>query len=355
MARIGRWTGPCLGALVALSAALTTGAPRAVATGDVEAPILRFVDVTPDSADITTAAKSFTVTFRITDDLSGLDDVDLSYSINNGGFGVQITRTGSDLDATYTGTFTVPRYSYTGRYSLFVYARDRVGNVRSYNTDDLAAAGFETGVDVTGPPGDTTAPTVTGVQVNPGTVDVRTEPATAEIEVTATDAESGIGHLFAFLVVPGGSSNGGVQGVTLARVSGTPTAGVWRGTFTLPMHIRNGQWTLAVRALDSRGNRVDLDAADLVGAGLVSTIQILSEEDITPPLVSELTIEPAEVNVHDADRTVTVRLRISDAGVGLASNPTASATGSSTPPATSSPSATGPTSGVPPGCAKARR
>lgn len=149
----------------------------------------------------------------------------------------------------------VPQYSTAGRYQLSTTILDDEGNARTLTSDDLAAAGWPSFVDITDSDPDTTAPTVTSVTVTPSSVDVSAAPADVTIELGIDDDRSGVTRVFLFLSSAAPSTGtGGAVSPVMTLVSGTATSGVWRGTTTIPRYSREGRWTFTIFAVDRVSN-----------------------------------------------------------------------------------------------------
>ena len=313
----GRWRAVALAAL-----ALTAMVGPVAAAGpihrssDVTKPTVESLTVSPGSGDVSSTTATFAVALRVTDDMSGVGDVQINVTI--GGTmaqGFLLTRTtGNPLDVSFTGSFAIPRFSPPGRYPFFVSVTDLVGNGRSFDAAALADAGLASGVDISDANPDATPPTVNSVQVTPATVDVRTGPADVTVQIAAADSLSGVSSAVAFLTSPAQTG----AGIGLSLVSGASTNGVWRGTTTLPEHARAGHWTLHVRVFDGLWNSTDLPASQLSAMGLTSGFDVLSVEDAEGPQFSQVSIQPADVNVYVEDQTVAVRLRLTDNVAGVA-------------------------------------
>jgi fibronectin type III domain protein len=297
---------------------LATGPAAAVDstdfTGDVTAPSVVSFTVSPAGGDVTLAAATFSVSLHITDDLSGVGSLSLGWLNlqHTADHGVALIRSaGTDLDGTWTGTFEIPRYSPAGRYALEMSVTDRVGNGHYYDWNALAARNLASGVDIVDSNPDATPPQITGVQVTPSTVDVRAGAAGITVDVTVSDPQSRVKGLVVFLHSLAGTA-GGSNPPPMNLVSGTTSAGVWRGTTTLPEHTPAGRWTLEVRAFDNLDNERDLDGGGLRAAGLTDGFDVASYADTQAPRLVGVLVEPSEVNVHDADQDIRITARVTD-------------------------------------------
>ena len=128
------------------------------AKSDTEAPQLRSLSWTPSSVNTSTGAQTITVTFRVTDDLSGAgacvtgdrwainfrSPSDQLVEVNpNGG----VTRTGTALDCVVEASLTVPAFAESGVWTIgYVFLGDLAGNQSILFAAQLAANGFPTTV-----------------------------------------------------------------------------------------------------------------------------------------------------------------------------------------------------------------
>jgi hypothetical protein len=295
------------------------GAGTGDVTGDITEPTLVSLTVAPAAGDVTDGPVSFTVRVRATDDFSGLQVPSLSRTNleRTWAYGINLTQVaGDDRDATWTGTFTIPQGAAPGRYPLWISISDRVGNGRFYTPEDLAARGHASGVDVSDSRPDATPPDVRSLTVTPDPVDTRGGPAHVTVSMRITDTQSGVKGMVVFLMNPAHTS-GGTEHPFFRLQSGSPMDGVWTGTGTLPEHTPAGRWVLEVRVHDELDNQRTYAVADLDRLGLTSGFSVLSDEDLDAPRIPEASIWPIEVNVHDADQQVRVRVRATDAVTGI--------------------------------------
>jgi hypothetical protein len=291
-------------------------------TGDITPPVVHSLTLTPAAADVTSSDGIFNAEARVTDDLSGIPDgVFLDWTVPGNANAVwsgYLTRSSGDgLDGVYAGTLTVKQYSPVGDYPLTMKAWDRVGNLTTLSSADLQGRGWPSVLHITDANPDATAPSVTAVRVKPATVDVRGGPSQVTVEIDAADSQSGVEGISLFMNGPDYSA-GGSRPPIVQRVSGTEANGTWSGTATIPQYAPAGRWRLTIMVLDHLINVRRLEPDQLAAAGLVSGFDVLSDEDSQPPALVEFSMNPIEVNVHDADQTVDFRLRMTDdkSGVG---------------------------------------
>ena len=283
-------------------------------TGDITKPVIHWLTVSPATADVTNGSATFTITMRVTDDWSGVNYVSVSYDGPNTGMGYgtnPVLVSGDTLDGTYQATATIPQYAPPGAWGLYIGASDRVGNGVGYEPHELKAKGWPWALHVTDANPDATKPVPTGLARSTETVDVRNGPAQITIDVTATDSQSGVQWVSISALGPK-RTQGGSSPPQVTRISGDKHNGVWRGTFTIPEFAPQGEWTIQMHVTDFQMNSAYFEAPDLAARGLKATFNVLSHEDAEPPKLTEFSVNPIEVNVHDEDQVINVRARLTD-------------------------------------------
>ena len=280
-------------------------------TGDITAPEVRSMTLSPRTADVTLADARFTAEFRVTDDLSGATHVWLAWTYPARHYSrtaEAVLVSGDGRDGVWRAQWTIPRSAPGGRYELYVWLGDRVGNSRQLDAAALSDRGFPSGFDITDASPDTAAPQVTAVRFTPAAIDVRTGPAKVDVEVDVRDTGSGTEWIFVGLAGPNGAT--APYGVTMQLHSGDGRVGTWKGTGEVPQYVRQGRWSAQITVRDRTDNSRAYEPADL--AHLTAGFEVTSDEDSRSPRVLEASYSPLEVNVHDEDQVVRVRLRIVD-------------------------------------------
>ena len=101
-------------------------------------------------------------------------------------------------------------------------------------------------------------------------------------------------------------------------MSGTAQDGVYEYAMTVPQGAEGGTWTVTTLWLyDQLGNMRFLNTAALQAAGYPTSFTNSGAGDTTAPEARSFEFSvPVMVDASDADQTITVRARITDAGVG---------------------------------------
>jgi hypothetical protein len=183
-------------AIVVVLAAVCSVSGTAHAASDSTAPQLLGFSVSPATVDTGSAAVSITVSAHVSDDLSGTSEVDVFVT---GPGGVSHIGTlnpshlvsGTVLDGQFQSTISLPRYSPSGTWTIAVATNDVAGNRASWNTGQLAAAGF------------TSTLQVVDLAASVTTLESSTNPSRLGQSVTFNASVSGVGS-------PSGTPTGSV-------------------------------------------------------------------------------------------------------------------------------------------------
>jgi hypothetical protein len=122
-----------------------------VSIQDLVPPHLDSLSVLPSMVDVTSGPASVHVRAVISDDLSGFSNGNAYlYSPSNqqnAGSGLMQTG-GTALDGVFECDLTIPQYSESGQWTLYVWVEDVVGNTHQYDPLELAALGLPSGISV---------------------------------------------------------------------------------------------------------------------------------------------------------------------------------------------------------------
>lgn len=174
-------------ALLATTAVLFPASPALAQTApDIEAPRLVSFDFTPKILDVTSGDATVQITGRWTDP-STITDGPLIVAFDSDATSQTVDTfldrtSGTDRDATYTGTVTFPAGSAPGRWRTILFApRDKFGNTAGFERlDDLPTAALTVRNGPTSP----TTPPVTAQPPPATTPPATTPPATTPPPVT---------------------------------------------------------------------------------------------------------------------------------------------------------------------------
>lgn len=189
----------------------------------------------------------------------------------------------------------VPQYAEAGTWTLLrVHLEDAAGNAAELAGDEVRRAGFPVLLDVTGEQ-DAAPPSLVTFAFAPASVDVRAEPQTVGFDLSALDSLSGVGSAVVSITSPS-------RVITLAaepcaRRAGTPEAGDYDCSLTLPRYVEEGAWAVAVELTDRAGNSRVYDAAELKRRGFQGTLPVTSTVDGVAPSLARFSFSPDSVTV----------------------------------------------------------
>jgi hypothetical protein len=282
---------------------------------------------TPREVDVSAGPATVEFTIHATDGGLGVDHFAVGFQqatpvtavgCAGGRFGNGGLVSGTREDGVWKCTVTFPRGAAAGVWSVPVlFILDAANNQAAYNTTQLANAGFPTTVTVvnTAPP--ETPPVLTGLSFSPGTVDVGDADAPVEITVTA-NASAGMTDMHASM----GSTRGTLEMTcsTATPASGTSRDGTWKCSITIPHRAPAGTWKVSfVQLSDSVGHTTQYLTDQLAALGVPTTFQVVSpDEDLTPPVLTSLTLDPATLSIANGAAHGQVTLTATDGGVGVA-------------------------------------
>lgn len=242
-----------------------------ISAQDTVSPRLTALEFSPAQIDTSAGPAEVVVKYTATDDLSGVNYIELSFVSPSGG----ARRGGSAkfqaaLSESKSMTVTFPQQSEPGEWTLStVFLADAAGNTLVLNTDGVAGLGFRTALEVKSA-ADTTPPNLTSFRFAPEAIDTSEGVAIVKVDFTATDDLSGVNHLELSFLSPSGNVRQGGS----ARFD--PAQSVSKSIdVTFPRLSEAGQWTLhTVFLSDATGNTLVLDSDGVVRAGLRTKLEV---------------------------------------------------------------------------------
>ena len=278
---------------------------------DITPPSLNGFSFTPSSIDL---SGDLTINFSISasDDSSDIKKISLSFS-NLTGSGSKSTSFNSIKSPSFDseGSITLPNNSEAGEWGVSISMEDDQKNSVSYDFTELSELGFQSILTVTSSEEtDVTPPVLTGFSISPTLVELPGDPVIS-FEVSASDDLSGIdGITVKFSPPGGGSKTERIRGIN--SISTTQS-----GAVDLGNNPAEGIWTASVTISDNEGNEINLSNADLENLGFPSSFEVVSQSDITPPLLMNFSFSPSEINVDGDETIVSIQLSAIDELSGL--------------------------------------
>ncbi len=297
--------------LAGLMACLFLISRAPLAAQDTSPPTLVAWDFTPKAIDTTLAPATVTATLTATDDLSGVNFVNVVFQSPSGyqlqtGY-ANCTPGGTTCTASMNITF--PQFGEAGIWTaLYVQTTDTVGNSHRDYAADLDAKGFPTQLEVTSNQ-DVSPPTLTAWDFTPKAIDTTLAPATVTATLIATDDLSGIN----FVNVVFQSSSGYQLRTGYANCTPGGTTCTASMNITFPQFGEAGIWTaLYVQTTDAVGNSHRDYAADLDAKGFPTQLEVTSNQDVSPPTLTACDFTPKAIDTTLAPAIVTATLTATD-------------------------------------------
>lgn len=160
---------------------------------------------------------------------------------------------------------------------------------------------------------DLSAPEIVSFSLSENTVDVRQSSQQIVATIRVTDNESGTTDPLVTAHSAVSDASSGFASVVL--VSGDRNDGVWEATLTIPFNATSGEWQVITFPLTDNAN----NTSEAFGppASFNNTFEVISEQtDSTPPEITEFSLSAKSIDVTNSEQTLTVSMRIVDAGTG---------------------------------------
>jgi len=232
---------------------------------DTTPPILTGLRFSPEAIDTSQGPATVKVDFTATDDLAGVNYVELSFLSPSGN-----ARQGGVLkfdaakSASNSIAVTFPRLSEAGDWTLNnVFLSDAAGNTLILDSDGVARAGIRPVLRV-GSTQDTIPPVLTAFRFSVDTIDTRQGPAAVKVELSASDNFSGVKSVEVVVTSPSGnvSRSGSAIFPPAKEVTGTVD-------LTFLQYSEPGVWRVAsVMLADAAGNTLILDRNAMANSAL---------------------------------------------------------------------------------------
>jgi hypothetical protein len=276
---------------------------------DTVSPKLTALAISPAQIDTSAGPAAVKVNYTATDDLSGVQHIDMSFlSPSGAAWRGESAKLDAAQSVSKSMTVTFPPHSEAGQWTLsHVFLADAAGNTLILNGDGLAQLGFQTALEVKSV-ADTTPPRLTDLRFAPEAIDTSGGPATVKVDFTATDDLSGVNFIDLSFVSPAGNvrHNGSVRFDPARSVSKSMVV-------TFPRLSEAGEWTLdSVFLADAAGNTLVLDAEGVVRAGLRTKLEVKSTTDTIPPSLTSLRFDPEAIDTSRGPVSVKVDFTATD-------------------------------------------
>jgi RTX calcium-binding nonapeptide repeat (4 copies) len=248
---------------------------------DVEAPSIESLEITPTSTKTAAGPADIGLRYRATDSQSGVQYAWLTVTVatdappfEHSYGGPQRLVAGTQLDGTHETVLELPQWAYPGAYRVSeVVLVDYAGNEARIEDSELEERGFQTEFEVAGP-GDTTAPEILGVTLEPATIPAAGGTVVAYVHVR--DDLAGFGEwpnkffsdIYLAFGWPAHEGPTETTGEGAELVSGDDLDGTWKLEANFAAAAPAGYYPVeGVGAYDRAGNGGPLRAEELEARG----------------------------------------------------------------------------------------
>lgn len=291
---------------------------------DTTPPTLTFFEFFPNIVDVTTGDATVDFTVGATDDLSGIESINVTFYSPSFGQSVQGTIysfSTDPLNVQDTGSLTIPQFGEAGDWFAQISLRDRTGNSQFIDNVTLQTLGFPTILTVVSGAPDTTPPEVTSLSFEPTVINVSSGPQSIAFTLGLSDSPAGVTfdcNPFCYvgfdLVSPSGNQVQREVDMNFMQISGNAENGIWQIIVTLPQYAEAGEWNinrLIVR--DTAGNTNFVSKSQLQAKGYPTAFTVVSSpSDTQAPQLTNFTIAPTFIDTTQSNAAITYNLQITD-------------------------------------------
>ncbi|HEV7588656.1 MAG TPA: Ig-like domain-containing protein [Longimicrobium sp.] len=280
--------------------------PRAA---DTTAPTVIGLSFAPDPVQVTGAQATVTFDVRLSDPGAGATAIYV-FLLQNGAEARRCSSntllSGTPADGTFrcTITFVNSASLQPGSYGVSIQAHDANGNFATYSPAQLAAAGFDSSLELQV---DTTPPRLVGFAFTPDSVDVRTQAAVVTFTFQATN-----GYRVPGVSVTLQNEGGETMTCEATRPASTDGSGVSTFTCTIFVSPQRGAGTYMVTSV--RVGQTSYTTPDLQTFGFPTRLKVVSNTvtDISPPAVVSLSFAPDPLHLSGGNQSVAFSARLTD-------------------------------------------
>lgn len=160
---------------------------------------------------------------------------------------------------------------------------------------------------------DTTPPKLVNLLLAPTTIDTSSSGQSVTVTADVQDDLAGFSWLFLLFISPSGNQYQWGSIGSWQIVSGNDLNGQFQGTVDFPRFSEAGTWRVGeITLCDNTSNCASLDTAELEAANLPTLLEVTSNQDVTPPILTSLSISPSVVDVSSGVQDVTITFGVSD-------------------------------------------
>ena len=273
---------------------------------DTKAPQLQALEIIPDEIDTTAAGRTVELLAHITDDVSGLASLSVTFSSPGGAHKVTASAYeagGEPTDGTYYIPVSFPQGSESGEWKIASFRMtDVAGNEQTLFTGNFIELGLSHTVTISGAV-DTVAPTVNEIGIEPNAIDTSSAKQLVALRAHIEDDLSGFASGKVVFTSPSGKEL--VSAAGFERYGGDALAGDYSVPLVFPQSSEPGIWSISeLRLVDGAGNERVLDGFQLKELELERTVEVAGESssvtletEPNPSVYGQLVTFTAQVEV----------------------------------------------------------
>src|SRR5271154_7283053 len=157
---------------------------------------------------------------------------------------------------------------------------------------------------------DTQPPVLTSFTFSPMAVNTTTSSATVNVTAQVTDNLSGVRYVETVFNSPSGDQE---SACSMTLTSGTDLNGTYQCAVTIPAYSEAGTWFVyTVYLQDNAGNIGNYYTSQLQALGFPTQLQVTSNPDTQPPVLTSFAFSPMAVNTTTSPATVNVTAQVTD-------------------------------------------
>ena len=250
-------------------------------TEDTEAPVLDELGIEPEFIDTSAAKQVVSVFAHVSDDLSGLKEIEVTFDSPSGksfvAGGASEPIAGTPTSGYYEIPVTFEQFSEAGAWNISsIKLFDHAGHERKLGLGNLKELGFPRTVFVESgeeEAEDTEPPHLVGLEIEPTEVDTSSAKQPVQVTVAISDNLSGFKEGLGRLQIAERRTDRG--GAEFKLIAGGPNEGTYAVTTTFEQGAEAGAWNISlIRLIDQAGNKVDIPQAEIEGAELPHTVLV---------------------------------------------------------------------------------
>ena len=302
---------------------------------DVAGPELTSLSVSKSSLIVSTDSQEVIVTANWKDELSGLQWCGFKFTSPSGNQSVlgHFEKVyGTTSNGTYQGKFVIPPRVEGGEWNLELWAYDELNNRREYSQSanwSVYNTPFPENITETklavslaiDPHENNNAPWLVALTVDKTSVDVSAADQKVKVQLTINNDDLPIENQYISIDFIAQTDAAWINASNFKLVSGTMSNGFYEGEIVIPRYTKNGNYSLSGIYISEYFGSSDWKqysrSGDSIPAELRKSIIVTGTQDVTAPVLENISIYPSTVDTRDGTAVVLANLTVSDDLSGL--------------------------------------